>query len=122
MKDTYIISIFSLLASSSTLFCCALPAIFVIIGAGASFASFVSFFPFLITLSIYKIELTGFAFLMMSIAGFSIYKASNTSCPIDPDQGRRCMSLRRRSRLIFYFSSGILVTATFFTYLVPEFL
>jgi hypothetical protein len=40
------------------------------LGAGASFASFISLFPFLITLSIYKIELTFIAFLMMGIAGF----------------------------------------------------
>ena len=40
---------FALFASSSTLVCCALPAIFVALGAGASFASLVSSFPFLIT-------------------------------------------------------------------------
>jgi low affinity Fe/Cu permease len=62
MKDS-VASLVSLFTSSSTLFCCALPAIFVMMGAGASFASFVSAFPFLITLSVYKIELTLFAFL-----------------------------------------------------------
>ena len=75
MKDS-LVSIFSLFTSSSTLFCCALPAIFVMLGAGASFASFISVFPFLITLSVYKIELTLFAFLMMGIAGYSNYRAS----------------------------------------------
>ena len=121
MKDN-LVSIFSLFTSSSTLFCCALPAIFVMLGAGASFASFISVFPFLITLSVYKIELTLFAFLMMGIAGYSNYRASFAPCPVDPEQGTKCMVLRKRSRLIFYISSGILIFATFFTYVIPEFI
>ena len=75
MKDS-IASVFSLFTSSSTLFCCALPAIFVMMGAGASFASLVNVFPFLITLSVYKIELTLFAFSMMGVAGYLNYRAS----------------------------------------------
>ena len=121
MKDR-IASIFSLLSSSSTLICCALPGIFVMLGAGASFASFISIFPFLITLSFYKIELTLFAFSMLGVATFFNYKASFAPCPIDPEQGRKCMHLRKRSRLILYFSSIIWISATFFTYLLPEFI
>lgn len=120
MKEN-LISFFSLLASSSTLFCCALPAIFVMFGVGASFASFVSIFPFLITLSFYKIELTLMAFILMGIAGFFNYKASFASCPIDPELKKKCMLLRRKSKLVFYISSGILLTATFFTYILPQF-
>ena len=119
MRDS-IVNIFSLFTSSSTLFCCALPAIFVMLGAGASFASFISVFPFLITLSVYKIELTLFAFFMMGIAGYSNYKASFAPCPIDPEQGRRCMRLRMQSRLIYYISCIILIFATIFTYIIPE--
>ena len=119
MRDS-VVSYFSLLTSSSTLFCCALPAIFVMLGAGASFASFINIFPFLITLSVYKIQLTLFAFCVMGIAGFLNYKASVAPCPIDPELGKKCMRLRKRSRLIFYFSSVILMFATFFTYVVPE--
>ena len=121
MKDS-IASILLLLTSSSTLFCCALPAIFVMLGAGASFASFISVFPFLITLYVYKIELTLFAFSMMGIAGYANYRSSFSPCPVDPELGRKCMLLRKRSKLIFYLSSGILIFATFFTYIVPEFI
>lgn len=119
MKDS-ISSIFSLLTSASTLFCCALPAIFVMLGAGASFASLISIFPFLITLSVYKIELTVFAFLMVGLAGFFNYQVSFSPCPIDPEKGRRCMRLRMQSRLIYYISCIILIFATIFTYIIPE--
>ena len=59
----------SLFASSSTLICCALPAIFVALGAGASFASLVSTFPFLIVLSQYKIYISFTALTRLAIAG-----------------------------------------------------
>ena len=113
---------FSLFASSSTLVCCALPAVFVAIGAGASFASLVSTFPFLITLSQYKIFITFFALVMLLIAGYANYRNFNLPCPADPEVGRLCMKTRKRSRVIYYVSAGIFIFATIFTYLVPRFL
>ncbi|MGY8772316.1 MAG: hypothetical protein ACKVID_02920 [Gammaproteobacteria bacterium] len=113
---------FSLFASSSTLVCCALPAVFVAIGAGASFASLVSTFPFLITLSQYKIYITFFALVMLLIAGYANYRNFNLPCPADPEEGSLCMKTRKRSRVIYYVSAGIFIFATIFTYLVPRFL
>ena len=113
---------FALFASSSTLVCCALPAIFVALGAGASFASLVSTFPFLITLSQYKLYITFFALIMLLIAGYANHRNSNLPCPADPELGRLCMATRRRSRNVFYVSACIFLFATVFTYLVPKFL
>ena len=120
--DEQTANFFSLFASSSTLVCCALPAVFVALGAGASFASLVSTFPFLITLSQYKVYITFFALVMLLIAGYANYINSNLSCPADPRLGRLCMKARKRSRLIYYVSAGIFIFATLFTYLVPRFL
>ena len=64
----------SLFASSSTLICCALPSLFVVIGAGASFANLLTVFPFLIVLSQYKIYITMFALVMIVFAGYVNYK------------------------------------------------
>ena len=113
---------FALFASSSTLVCCALPAIFVALGAGASFASLVSTFPFLITLSQYNLYITFFALVMLVIAGYANYRNFNLPCPADPELGRLCMETRRRSRNVFYVSACIFLFATVFTYLVPKFL
>ena len=113
---------FSLFASSSTLICCALPALFVALGAGASFASLVSTFPFLIVLSQYKIEISLAAFVMIIIAGFINYKTYYMPCPADPELGRMCMQSRKRSRVLYYFSVAIFIFATIFTYVVPSFL
>ena len=47
----------SLFTSLGTLFCCALPALFVVLGAGAVLAGILSSAPFLIVLSKYKVLL-----------------------------------------------------------------
>lgn len=112
----------SLFASSSTLICCALPALFVVLGAGASFVSLVGTLPFLITLSQYKIELTLLAFAMISVAGIVNYRTARMPCPIDPALGRLCLQTRKRSRITYYCSTAIFVFATLFTYVVPRFI
>ena len=113
---------FSLFASSSTLICCAFPALFVALGAGASFVSLVSTFPFLIVLSQYKIYITSFATLMILVAGYVNYKTYLLPCPSDSESGRLCMQTRKRSRMIYYLSVAIFLFATIFTYIVPNFL
>jgi hypothetical protein len=110
----------SLFASSSTLICCALPAIFVAIGAGASFASLITVFPFLIVLSQYKVYITLFALVMIAIAGYVNYKTHHMPCPADPELGRMCMQTRQKSRYLYYFSVVLFIFATIFTYLVPR--
>ena len=111
---------FSLFASSSTLICCALPALFILFGAGASFANFLSVFPFLIILSQYKLAITIVAFAMIVIAGYVNYKTYYMPCPIDPEAGRACMQMRRNSRLLYYFSVAIFCFASIFTYIIPR--
>lgn len=112
----------SLFASSSTLICCALPSLFVVIGAGASFASFITVFPFLIVLSQYKLYVTLFAFLIIFIAGYVNYKTYHMPCPADPELGRLCIKTRSRSRYVYYFSVALFIFATIFTYIIPKFI
>lgn len=111
---------FSLFASSSTLICCALPAVFVLIGAGASFASLLSVFPFLIILSQYKLVITFAALAIIVIAGYVNYKTYYMPCPVDPEARRACMQTRKNSRLLYYLSIAIFCFATIFTYIIPR--
>ena len=120
MKDKTV-NFFSLFASTSTLVCCALPAVFVALGAGASFATLLSIFPVLIVLSKYKILITIIALLMIGVAGVINYKTYHMPCPIDPVEGRLCLQTRRRSRYLYYVSVFIFLFATVFTYLIPRF-
>ena len=110
----------TLFASSSTLICCALPALFIVLGAGASFVNLITIFPFLITLSKYKLTISLFAFFSILIGGYINYKTYYLSCPTDPFLGRACMRTRKRSRLIYYISVAIFLFASVFTYIIPE--
>ena len=110
----------SLFASSSTLICCALPSLFVVLGAGASFASLLTVFPFLIVLSQYKLAISLTAFTTIVLAGFAHYKTAHLPCPADPELGRACLQSRRRARLVYYVSVIIFAFATILTYLVPR--
>ena len=110
----------SLFASSSTLICCALPAVFIVIGAGATFASIISIFPFLIVISKYKVSITLVSLLILVFAGYINYRTYYLPCPADPELGRICLQTRKRSRSIYYFSVILFTFATIFTYLIPN--
>ena len=111
---------FSLFASSSTLICCALPSLFVVLGAGASFASLLTIFPFLIVLSQYKVTISFIALATIALAGFAHYKTARLPCPADQELGRACLQSRKHARVLYYVSVSIFVFATIFTYLVPR--
>ncbi len=113
-------NVISLFASSSTLICCARPALFVVMGAGASFASLVTALPFLITVSQYKIYISSFAFVLILIAGYANYKTYYLPCPSDPELGKACLRTRQTSRYIYYFSVGLFIFASMFTYVIPK--
>ena len=112
----------SLFASSSTLICCALPSVFIVIGAGATFASIISIFPFLVVISKYKVSITLVSLLILVFAGYINYRTYYLPCPADPELGRICLQTRKRSRSIYYFSVILFTFATIFTYLIPNFI
>ena len=110
----------SLFASSSTLVCCALPSVFIVIGAGATFASIISIFPFLVVISKYKVSITLVSLLILVFAGYINYRTYYLPCPADPELGRICLQTRKRSRSIYYLSVILFTFATIFTYLIPN--
>ena len=60
------LGLLTLLASTSTLICCALPALFVTLGAGATFASMVNAFPHLVIISHYKVYISLATLIILS--------------------------------------------------------
>ena len=110
----------SLFASSSTLICCGLPSLFIVMGAGASFANLITVFPFLIILSQYKVYITIFALVMIFFAGQVNYKTYRMPCPANPELGSACIRARKRSRYIYYISVVLFIFATLFTYVIPR--
>jgi hypothetical protein len=72
----------SLFAGSGTIICCALPALLVSIGAGATLGSLISTFPQLVIISIYKIQIFFGAFIVLVVTGILKYKTINLPCPL----------------------------------------
>jgi uncharacterized membrane protein len=111
----------SLFASSSTLLCCALPALLVAIGAGATLAGLVSTFPALIWLSNHKEETFSFSAAMLLLSGWLQWKNRSAPCPIDPQLAVQCMQTRMISRRIYFFSISIFFVGVLFAFVLPLF-
>ena len=112
----------SLFASTSTLLCCALPALLVTLGLGASLAGFVSAAPWLVALSKVKVWLFAGSGLMLLLAGGLHWQARYLPCPIDPVQAKACARLRRISGVMLGFSALVWATGFFFAFLAADIL
>jgi hypothetical protein len=106
--------------SFSTLFCCALPALLVSIGAGAAMIGLVSAVPQLVWLSEHKIYLFGFAGTMLTLSAVSRYLTRNAPCPVDPTKARVCKRMRRAGFRIFCVSLAIYSTGFYFAFVAQH--
>ena len=112
----------SLFTSLGTLLCCALPALLVLVGLGATVASVVSSAPWLITLSRHKNWTFAIAGLLITANFFYVFlvaprlRATTQTCPVD--QPSACGNASRLSRWILWFSAGIYLVGFFSAYLL----
>jgi hypothetical protein len=112
-------SLLSLFASSSTLVCCALPALLVALGAGAALSSLVSVFPQLVWLSEHKLGLFSFAGLMLAASGALQWHNRSAPCPLDPTQRQACLRTRSTSRWVYLVSVGMYAVGSWFAFGAP---
>lgn len=106
----------SLFTSAGTLICCALPALLVTIGAGATLAGIVSSAPWLVALSRHKEILFAVAGVLLLVAGILRFRARNAPCPIDPVQAKACGRLRAISGVIYWLSVAVYAVGFFFAF------
>jgi hypothetical protein len=112
----------ALFASLSTLVCCALPALLVTIGAGAVMAGLAANVPGLIWLTAHKGLLFGVAGGLLAAAGLAKWLARNAPCPIDADQARLCMAMRRAGTYILAAAFVLYLIGGFFAFFAAELL
>lgn len=117
MSKKLLLPTLSLFTSVSTLLCCALPALLVTIGAGATLASIISVSPWLVALSKHKIFVFGFSASMLTVVGIMRYKSKDNFCPTDPEQAKSCQRLRKISGVIYFGSIAIFLTGFFFAFI-----
>jgi hypothetical protein len=112
-------SVLSLFASSSTLVCCALPALLVALGAGAALSSLISVFPQVVWLSEHKEALFAFAGLAMVASGALQWRNRNAPCPTDPALRRACLKTRKMALRVYGFSVPLYLIGGWFAFVQP---
>lgn len=112
-------AIFSLFTSSATLLCCALPALFVAVGAGAVLAGIVSALPGLIWLSAHKLAVFATAGLMLVAAGVLTLQGRRAPCPTDPRLKQACIRVRKTGTVIYTGSLVLYAVGALFAFVLP---
>ncbi|MEX3983967.1 hypothetical protein AB4Y45_33820 [Paraburkholderia sp. EG287A] len=107
----------SLATSGSTLVCCALPALLISIGAGASLAAVVSAVPQLIWISTHKLLVFGVALVMLLLGG--LWQLRPAACPADRRLAEACARYKRISRVTYIASVVVYATGAFFAFGLP---
>ena len=92
----------SLFTSFGTLICCALPSLFVAIGAGAVLAGLISNFPLLIVLSKYKTILFTISGILIVFSGGLLWYNRNAPCPADPIRPKHVTDYEKAACLFIF--------------------
>jgi mercuric ion transport protein len=111
------LSYFSLFTSLSTLFCCALPSLLVLVGLGATVASALSALPWLVTLSRYKVWSFSISGVLIGASFINMYwlmPRLNRACSAD-DPGR-CAEASWISEVLLWTSAVIYAAGLFVAY------
>jgi hypothetical protein len=116
-----LISLATLFLSLSTLICCALPALFVLLGAGAAFASLLGVFPQLIWFSEHKEVLFLIAGILL-FANLAMWIFVPPQCPADPKLAVECARAQRVSGIVLKISLIAYLIGGFFAFVAPFFL
>jgi len=120
LKPTRAASWLALLLSSGTLVCCALPALLVLVGAGATLSTLIAQVPQLVWFSEHKAAVFAVAAAMLLASGAVQWRARRLPCPADPVLAQACARMRRRSLWIYLLSVVVFATGGFFAFVAQH--
>ncbi|HMH15182.1 MAG TPA: hypothetical protein VK578_18920 [Edaphobacter sp.] len=120
-RRTALLNYFSLFGSFSTLICCALPSVLVLLGMGTTVASLLSAAPWLVNLSKHKIWTFSIAAVLISMSFVMTYLIAprlrqGETC--DADDPATCDEVSKISRIILWGSAAIWTCGFFVAYLL----
>jgi len=119
-RRSTVLSYFSLFTSLSTLLCCALPSLLVLFGLGASVASTLSFFPWLVTLSRHKVLTFTISGVLIACSLVNTYfivpRLRKEEC--SPDNPNACAEASRLSKVLLWISIAIYTVGFFVAFLL----
>jgi hypothetical protein len=115
------VSFLTLFTSFGTLICCAIPALLVVLGAGAALAGVVSVFPQLVWLSQHKLWIFSIGGILIAISLFSQRYSTAQACPVD-DLKENCETTKRSSNWLMWISIGLYLIGFTITFVLPKIL
>ena len=109
-KRAALLNYFSLFSSFSTLICCALPSVLVLLGMGTTVASLLSAAPWLVSLSRHKIWIFSIAGVLISMSFVMTYAIAprllqGEAC--EADDPATCREVSKVSRVILWGSAAV---------------
>src|ERR1700728_4279163 len=116
-----LLNYFSLFSSFSTLLCCALPSVLVLLGMGTTVASLLSAAPWLVSLSRHKIctfSLAGVLIAMSFITTYLVAPRLRAGAACNADDPATCSEVSKISRGILWGSAVIWSCGFFVAYLL----
>lgn len=116
-----LLNYFSLFSSFSTLICCALPSVLVLLGMGTTVASLLSAAPWLVSLSRHKMWTFSIAGVLIALSFVMTYFVAprlrqGEIC--DADDPTTCGEVSKMSRIILWGSAAIWLCGFFVAYLL----
>ena len=116
-----LLNYFSLFSSFSTLICCALPSVLVLLGMGTTVASLLSAAPWLVSLSRHKIwtfSIAGVLIAMSFVMTYLIAPRLQEGETCDADDPTTCGEVSKVSRAVLWGSAAIWLCGFFVAYLL----
>jgi hypothetical protein len=107
----------SVFTSAGTLVCCALPALLVSLGLGATLAGVLTAVPEIVWISENKALVFIAGGVLLFVAGLGQYLNRNAPCPADPELAASCAFIRLISKILLGFSLILYAVGFFFAYL-----
>ncbi len=116
-KRAALLNYFSLFSSFSTLICCALPSVLVLLGMGTAVASLLSAAPWLVSLSRHKVWTFSIAGTLIACSFVMTYVIGDGEA-CDADDPTTCGQVSKLSRMLLWGSALIYSGGFFVAYLL----
>ena len=104
-----------------TLFCCALPALFVVLGAGATFAALTDAFPALLIVGEHKETVFGLGAIFIGLAWFGYRQGQPVECSIEVQEESACETTQNWTRPLLMVSTCLYLIGVGTAYVLPLF-
>jgi mercuric ion transport protein len=116
-----LLTFLALFTSISTIFCCALPIILVLLGMGVIFANLTTSFPLINSLAEQSFYLFISSFILLLISGYFVFIKAQI-CPVKQKLATICNKSKKINKIIWWLSSIILLISFIFKYILILFI